>query len=93
MPLSCLDFKLVFKSTTMPFSRILPNEREIMFDNNNYTDVVISGASVNLTQCTSAYGSNIQAVTFTVFNNTDLFDDYRSYYFNTSGITIPKARI
>ena len=59
MPLSCLDFKLVFKSTTMPFSRILPNEREIMFDNNNYTDVVISGASVNLASCTSAYGSNI----------------------------------
>jgi hypothetical protein len=58
-PLSCLDFRLVFKNTTTPFRRILPNEREILFDNNNYTDVVISGPSINLTQCTSVFGSNI----------------------------------
>ena len=92
-PLSCLDFRLVFKNTSIPFRRILPNEREILFDNNNYTDVVISGPSINITQSTSVFGSNIKAVTFTVFNNTDLFDDLRSYYFNASGITIPKARI
>jgi hypothetical protein len=54
---------------------------------------VITGTQINLAACTSAFGPNISAVAFTQFNNRELFDDYRSYLFNSTPITISKARI
>ena len=77
----------------MGFNRVTTNEYEILFDNTNYTDIVITGTQINLASCTSSFGPNISAVAFTQFNNKELFDDFRSYVFNSSAITIPKARI
>jgi hypothetical protein len=92
-PLACLDFKLVFRNTNLPFNRLTTNDYEILFDNTNYTDIVITGTQINLAACTSVHGPNISAVAFTQFNNRELFDDYRSYLFNSTPITISKARI
>ena len=93
-PLSCLDFKLVFRNTSMPFNRVTSNEYEILFDNSNYTDIVITGTQISLNACTAALGhSNISATAFTQFNNRELFDDMRSHLFNSTPITITRARI
>lgn len=93
-PLSCLDFKLVFRNTSLPFNRVTSNEYEILFDNTNYTDIVITGTSISLNSCTAALGhSNISATAFTQFNNRELFDDMRSHLFNSTPITITRARI
>ena len=91
--MACLDFKLVFRNTSLSYNRLTTNDYEILFDNTNYTDIVITGTQINLASCTSAFGSNISAVGFTQFNNRELFDDFRSYLFNSTPITISKARI
>ena len=58
-PLPCLGFILNYKNTALALNVNTANYQEILFNNNNYTDIVITGVSLNLTTCVALYGSNI----------------------------------
>jgi hypothetical protein len=56
-----MRFRLAFPNTKLPVQQTGDlNTREIVFDNTNYTDVVIGGSPIiNTADCVSQFGSNI----------------------------------
>lgn len=92
-PLSCLSFQLIFKNKTIGFTAQNSNLREVFFENNNYTEVSITGVTVSTTACTATYGTSISTLAFAVFDNPMLFEDMHSNVINTTAITLSSTKI
>ena len=69
---------------------------QILFDYNNYTDIILTNPTVNVSNCVSSFGvatAITGTIAFANFNNTYLFNDQHSYLFNNTPITISKTNI